>query len=277
MIIFDCFTFFNELDLLEFRLKLLDSTVDKFVICESNITFSGKPKPYYFEENMARYDKWMHKIIYLPIEQTTEGIEFRQVTSYSPDNGPFLLEHQQRNSLSYANEYIEDNDLVLIGDLDEIPDPNSIKAISKIGVTSPISLSMLFHYYYMNCQVLGYDRIWSGTIACPGDYFKNTTPQYLRDNRNHLPKLPASGWHFSYLGGVEKVKTKIQSFAHTEFNRPDITSEDNISKAIENGTDVFNRPGVSYKLVGLEEYPDFLKDLMIQYPQFVKYAATIDS
>ncbi|HWR33198.1 MAG TPA: hypothetical protein VN451_06725, partial [Chitinophagaceae bacterium] len=62
---FDCFTFFNELDLLEFRLKLLDRQVDHFVIAESNLTHSGNSKPFYFEENKARFDRWKQKIIYI--------------------------------------------------------------------------------------------------------------------------------------------------------------------------------------------------------------------
>ena len=61
MKVIDCFTFFNELDLLEFRLKFLDQHVDMFVVAESNLTHSGKPKPYYFEENKKRFDHWMHK------------------------------------------------------------------------------------------------------------------------------------------------------------------------------------------------------------------------
>jgi len=85
MKVFDCFTFFNELDLPELRLKLLDDYVDWFVLTESNLTFSGKDKSYYFEENKNRYAPWLHKIIHIKARQSREGMDFSSVeTSYNP-------------------------------------------------------------------------------------------------------------------------------------------------------------------------------------------------
>lgn len=270
--VFDCFTFFNELDLLEFRLQYLDSSVDYFIISESNLTFSGKSKPYNFKDNAHRFDKWKHKIIYLPIEQSTEGLSFEDVKTYTPTNGPWMLESQQRYALSYASNMMADTDLVMLGDIDEIPDPKVIERYSNIThhMESPISLSMLFHYYYMNCQNEGFERWWNGTVLSTGAMFKEFNPQGLRDDRNHFFRETEAGWHFSYLGGVEKIRQKIQSFSHTEFNTPDITSDENIIKAMEEGLDVLKRPGVSYKFYPLDYYPDDLKILMEQYPQFIK-------
>jgi beta-1,4-mannosyl-glycoprotein beta-1,4-N-acetylglucosaminyltransferase len=280
MKVFDCFTFFNEIDLLELRLRLLSDVVDKFVICESNFTFSGNSKSYNFENNRERFKQWESKIIYLPIEQTKEDMTFEKVSTYSPTNGPFLMEYQQRNALLYATELMDDDDIVLMGDLDEIPDPKAVTALVqsgalKKGSNDTISLCMLFHYYYMNCQVEGHDRDWLGTVSCRSEFFKKNGPQYLRDNRKYFPILPNAGWHFSYLGGLEKVKTKIESFAHTELNRPDITSEQNILNAISKGVDVFKREGVSYKTVPISIYPDSIRSLMLEYPQFIKNEVTI--
>lgn len=281
--VFDCFTFFNETDLLEFRLRLLSDVVDKFVICESNYTHSGKLKPYNYQDNMSRYSKWEDKIIYLPIEQSIEDLNFDKVNTYTPTNGAWVLENQQRLALLYAAEMMSDEDLVLVGDLDEIPDPKAITALKQSGIiingiNNAVSFPMLFHYYYMNCQMEGYDRIWNGTVACFADYFKEVGPQHLRDNRNHFTKLPVNaGYHFSYLGGPDKVKTKIESFAHTEFNRPDITSESNIKNALNKGQDVFRRPGISYTVSPVEKYPEPFKSLMLQYPQFIKDETTFPS
>lgn len=279
--VFDCFTFFNELDLLEFRLRLLSDVVDKFVICESNLTFSGNTKPYNFQDNRERFKNWEDKIIYLPIEQDKEGMTFEKVSKYSPNNGPFLLEYQQRNALLYASELMKDEDVVLMGDLDEIPDPRAITGLIQSdiilnGINNAVSFPMLFHYYYMNCQMEGYDRIWNGTVACFADYFKEAGPQHLRNIRNNFTRIPViAGYHFSYLGGPDKVKTKIESFAHTEFNRPDITSDDNIINAINNGQDIFKRNGLSYKVVPVSEYPEPIRSLMLEYPQFIKDEVTI--
>jgi len=70
--IYDCFCFFNELEILELRLNILDSVVDKFVICESTVTHTGQPKKMYFEENKDRFSKFLHKIIHLKISDTPD-------------------------------------------------------------------------------------------------------------------------------------------------------------------------------------------------------------
>ena len=270
--VFDCFTFFNELDLLEFRLKYLDPYVDYFIICESNITFSGNSKPYNLKENMDRFSKWKHKMIYLPIEQSTEGLVFEKITTHTPTNGPWMIESQQRYALSYANNMISDTDLVILGDIDEIPNGKVIERYTNIShhMETPISLSMLFHYCYMNLQNEGFERWWNGTILSTGAMFKEINPQALRDDRNHFPREAEAGWHFSYLGGLDKIRTKIQSFSHTEFNRPDITSDENIIAAMEEGKDILNRSNIFYKLYPLDYYPEDLRALMLEYPQFIK-------
>jgi beta-1,4-mannosyl-glycoprotein beta-1,4-N-acetylglucosaminyltransferase len=268
MKIIDCFTFFNELDLLEFRLKLLDEQVDHFVIAESNLTHSGQLKPFYFEENKARFDPWEQKIIYIPLKQTTDGLVFtNNEITYDPGSASWKLENEQRNSLAAANSIIGDDDLVLLSDLDEIPDPAILKKI-KPG-HEPVSLSQLFHYYFLNCQNIGNERWWNGTIASTGKQFKDLGPQQLRDKRNDYPRIKKAGWHFSYIGGLEKIKEKIRSFAHTEFNKEEYLSDNHILEAMEQGKDIFKRPGVHYKFFPLAYYPRYLKKVMLQYPALV--------
>jgi len=262
--IIDCFTFFNELDLLEFRLKLLNSHVDHFVIAESNLTHSGQPKPFYFEENKARFEQWKEKIIYLLVKQNTEGLVFNSETSYNPQSAAWKLENGQRNALAAAKNIIADDDLVFLSDLDEMPDPVRLRKINP--VSGPVALSMLFHYYFLNCQGAGHERWWNGTIASTGKQFKATTPQELRDKRNDLPIVKNAGWHFSYLGGLEKIKQKIRSFAHTEFNKEEFLSDENIIEAMEKGKDIFKRPGVHYQFVSPLYYPGYLGNIMQQYP-----------
>jgi len=274
MRVFDCFTFFNEGELLKFRLEYLKDSVDHHVIVESNLTHNGTPKPYHFLEIVDSIDEELaNKIIYYPIEQSTEGLVFNNVDRYSPEDGSWFLENQHRNSLAYikTTATISRDDIFLVSDLDEIPDRAAINYLKdRMTPNDKVALSMLFHYYYMNCQNVGYERFWNGTVVVKGEEFINTTPQELRNLRNHLPALPNAGYHFSFLGGVEKIRKKIQSFAHTEFNRPDITSDENIIRAIENGEDVFKRPGVSYKFVDVEEYPEDIKSIMKKFPQFIK-------
>ncbi len=281
MKIIDCFTFFNELDLLEFRLKLLNDYVDHFVIAESNLTHSGQPKPFYFEENKARFEQWKDKITYLPVKQTTEGLVFSSETSYNPQSAAWKLENEQRNALSEANKIINDKDLVILSDLDEMPDPFLLRSAKRWGSITvgvppllrslfykkePLVLSQLFHYYFLNCQNTGQERWWNGSIVSSGQQLKTLTPQGLRDKRNSYKRIPKAGWHFSYLGGLEKIKQKIRSFAHTEFNKEEFLNDENILKAMEEGKDIFNRPGVQYKFYPLAYYPAGLRKVMKQYP-----------
>ena len=63
MKIYDCFIFFNELDLLEIRLKTLEKVVDYFLLVEATKTHRGQDKPLYFNENKERFKKWEKKII----------------------------------------------------------------------------------------------------------------------------------------------------------------------------------------------------------------------
>lgn len=268
MKIIDCFTFFNELDLLEFRLKFLDKYIDHFVIAESNLTHSGKEKPYHFEAAKKRFEPWLHKITYIPLKQTTSGLDFTpKETTYNPQGAAWKLENEQRNALSVAATLAGENDLVLISDLDEIPNPFLLKKINLQN--EPVALSMLFHYYFFNCQHVGANRWWNGSILCSGNQFKQTSPQQLRDNRNVYKSIPKAGWHFSYLGGLESIKYKIQSFAHTEFNKEEYLKDHNILKAIEEGRDIFNRPDTMYKFVSPHFYPNYLRLFMQQYPAFL--------
>lgn len=269
MTVYDCFTFFNELDLLKIRLELLKDSVDYHVIVESNLTHSGKEKPYYIEENWESFKNWKNKIIYVKIEQTTEGLSFNKVNKYTPEDASWQLENQQRNGIHCVKDMPSDEDLVLLGDLDEIPDPEAILTVKEhIRKGHPLSLTMLFHYYYLNCQNIGYDRYWNGTVVCKGIDFKNTLPQEHRNNRNAYPKVPNGGYHFSFLGGAEKIKQKIEAFAHTEYNTEDVKSEENIRLAIEEGKDIFNRPGVEYEVVSIGHYPKVIRDIMVRYPQY---------
>lgn len=267
MKVIDCFTFFNELDLLEFRLRLLDEVVDHFVIAESNLTHAGQPKPYHFLQAGPRFERWRKKIRYVQVEQSADGLVFDRVESYNPGTAAWKLENEQRDALAQARELGSGEDLFIVGDLDEMPDPRILKKVMpRLG---PRVLSQLFHYYYMNCQLLGREKMWNGSIVTPGRDFQILSPQTLRDRRHEWPLIRRGGWHFSYLGGLEKIRYKILSFAHTEFNRAEFTSDENILRALREGRDLFGRPGMRYQFYSLYFYPRFLRELMREYPAFI--------
>ena len=123
MKIIDCFSFFNELELLEIRLNILDQYVDKFVLVEAAKTQTLKDKPFVFEENKSRYEKFLDKIVHVKLDEgmCPEG-EFKD---YSDD---WSMEHFQRNGAHIGVERLnlELDDIILISDLDEIPNLTEI-------------------------------------------------------------------------------------------------------------------------------------------------------
>ena len=269
MRVFDCFTFFNELDLLEFRLKFLDSYVDYFVIAEADKTFSGNEKELILNQNLSRFNKWKDKIILIKVDFDLENVLINQSElKHNIENGSWKLESFQRNALKNIPIPINDDDIFLVGDLDEIPKPQLIKKAGKINC--PIVFKMKHYNYFMNFRMKGFKAGWKGTVALSGELFKKTTPQELRDIRTDMKRIRNAGWHFSYLGGIKSIQTKLKSFSHTEYNKEEYVNDEIILKALKNGTDVLKRKGVSFKTVNLLFFPKQLRVLIREYPHFIK-------
>ena len=125
--IFDCFTFFNELDLLEIRLHTLKDVVDKFVIAEATRTHTGKPKELVFDKNRSRFAEFKDKIVHVVVDNLLPEEEVSK-DSY---NLPWINENRQRNALIKGLSNVDDGDVIIVSDVDEIPRPERIaEAIS---------------------------------------------------------------------------------------------------------------------------------------------------
>ncbi|MBR6127203.1 hypothetical protein IKQ21_05910 [bacterium] len=262
--IYDCFTFFNELDLLEIRLNYLNEIVDKFVLVEMNKTHSNIFKPLYFEENKQRFKKFLKKIIHIKIT------EYPKDYDYKHEHSSWFLENYQRDSIMQGLKDAKDNDIVIISDVDEIP---SIKAIKeyKRGIGFCRQKMM---YYFLNNQNTEEPYWTNGTrighlsdlknpnykiypeLGCY--YTRKGLPTYFRFCFGHM--IEDGGWHFSYLGGTEAIMNKIRSFAHQEFNTEKIVSEEAIFKAMTSGQDILGRKYI-YKPVPFDEtFPKYILD-----------------
>ena len=112
--IYDCFTFFNELDLLEIRLNVLNDVVDRFVLVEATKTHSGKDKPLYFNDNKERYKAFQHKVIHVIVDD------------YPPFVTAWTYENHQRNAILRGLTQANPDDAIMISDLDEIPRPDLV-------------------------------------------------------------------------------------------------------------------------------------------------------
>jgi beta-1,4-mannosyl-glycoprotein beta-1,4-N-acetylglucosaminyltransferase len=163
--IYDCFTFFNELLLLEVRLNTLNSVVDKFVLVESPYTHSGNNKPLYFEQAKDRpeFAKFKNKIIHIIVEniplrnhwrnenrQELLKCEPRQPINAKPATGIWQNENHQRRCIKRGLTNLQPDDIVLVSDLDEIPNPDIFPIIQT--KQKPCILKQKDYYYYLNCR-----------------------------------------------------------------------------------------------------------------------------
>jgi len=248
--IIDCFTFFNELDILEIRLNTLDQYVDYFVLVEASKTQSLKDKAFFFEENKERYSKFLSKIVHVKLKK------------YPQENG-WAMENFQRNSISGGLNLLnlQDEDIILISDVDEIPDLSNIKLEDiKSKITA---FEMSYHTFHLNLTTE--NKSWIGTVATNWKSFNKTTPQKLRNIKDSIHRVK-SGWHLGYMGGKEMVYTKFFSCIEP-FNKSLIPDFDSFSadfdrKIKHNGSFLFSdKKDDSIKLVQCQ----------ISYPYLPKY------
>lgn len=195
--IVDAVTFYNEIDMLKLRLEYLDPIVDYFVIVESTVTHKGEPKKLYFSEHESEFQPWMHKIRRVIVEDNPT------------DPNPWSRENHQRNCITRGLDGIDDDAIVMISDVDEIPNP---KAIQQQDVT--YSLDMITFNYSLK-YIQAFEK-WFGTVVTHKKDVMEKGGQYFRDKRWKFPYVEFAGWHFTSFGDLEFVTNKLKNFAHCD-------------------------------------------------------------
>lgn len=269
----DCFMFNNELDLLELRLNELDSVVDQFVLVESTHTFSALPKPLYFNENKSKFKKFLPKIRHIVYDGP-----FQLVSLGAFDQTPcHTNERNQRDAIMRGLDGCGPEDVVWLSDLDEIPCSEGAEWIPE----PKFVFNMKIYIYFMNYRV---HKDSGGTVAVRFDAI--TTPNELMLARSWGP-FRDGGWHFSYMGGAEKISKKFESICHQEYNNPEARDIDNIKRTISAGGSVFSLPDqtdyMRYnwgwpeddKLLHLEEvddsFPRYMVDNIDKFEHLIAY------
>jgi beta-1,4-mannosyl-glycoprotein beta-1,4-N-acetylglucosaminyltransferase len=277
MKIFDTFTFYNELDLLELRMNILGDIVDYFVINESTITFTGKKKPLYFAENKERFKKWQDKIIHHvlddnneTLEKYWEGVPYHR--SMMEDDIYKLPLHYQRacfhkDSAIYALlDHAQDDDIILTSDADEIANPEAIKAIDEWF--DPINHYVLkgpVYYYYLNLLC---EKEWMGTRVSTMKMLKTMSVDKLRQSHQDAWKVEDGSWHWSFFGDADTVRAKMDAYEHQENNLPQF--RDSMEERIEKGIDPFGRDYLyTPQVVPIDDtFPEYIiknKDKLAKY------------
>ena len=259
MKIYDCFTFFNELDLLEFRLRELYDHVDCFVIIEADRTFQNKEKPFYYRDNIDRFRPWLDKILSISI------------TGMPVDTDTWGRERYQRDTILNGLDQANSEDIIMIGDVDEIPRTETIERLRNSTQSIWGFRMPLFNFkfnYMMHTQ--DYYTVWSGAIRrsllnSPEDFRRmrhilNQCPYNFSDDNVQI--IEHAGWHFTYLGSEDFAKDKIQSFAHDETNRPEVLDQLDIEDSIQRGVGII-RTNKDYRFTPVA-CDDYLPKTLIQ-------------
>ena len=269
MKIYDCFTFYNELDLLELRLTELYNSVDHFVIVESNQTFTNIPKSFLFEQNKSRYARFMDKIIHVRVDDMPN----------SPN--PWDNEHFQRNAIVRGLVGADPNDIVIVSDADEIIRAAAVDYIRTSEQTIFALRMPLFNFKlnYMRRNAGRYD-VWA--MAVRAGAFADITPNSLRDMRfgfstaghryrnNGCEVIEHGGWHFGYFGDYAYLQDKARSFSHQEVNTPEFIAQIDPEASIAKRTSWKQDSSDRYEIVQLDSYfPQELLDNTQQYQQWI--------
>jgi Glycosyltransferase family 17 len=257
--IWDVFPFFNELETLDIRLNVHGPYVDRFVLVEAHRTHNNQPKPLYYEQNKHLFEKFHNRIIHV-------------VANFDSDN-PWRCESIQRDTPAIRGlDGLRDEDTIVHTDCDEIVD------FRKVGTVDGFyQVHMKMYHYYLNVLRGGWDlpQIFRGSD------FKRLGSRFheVRYHREHPdgPQQAAfkdAGWHFSYMGGPQRIKTKIESFSDQKFNRPDLTSLAAITERVQNFKDVLGRgPEEDFWLkkveINEENHPNYVVENQVKFAHMI--------
>ncbi len=259
MKLIDCFMYFDEDLVLDIRLNTLNREVDKFIIAEATRNHAGLPKKLNFK--IENFQKFKDKIQYVVVDDLPVNVKSEKKGWH--DN--HVRDQFQRNALARGYKNFDERDLIMISDIDEIPDPEKIKLFDiKNKYACFLQKNFQSKINLLNIT----DENWVGTKICQK---KNLiSPQWLRSLkikersfwnifRDKKPQIILNGgWHFSFLKDAESIRSKIISYSHQEYNTEELTNIDNIKKQILKREDLFKRD-IKYKIVDLDNtFPNYI-------------------
>ena len=224
MNIVDIFPYFNEKELLELRINLLQDHVDKFIICDANRTHSGKPKEFTLKTTLNELNLLSEKIKIIEVD----------LSIYDNDNSPLGNWKRERFQRNAAQHFINTDDVCIVSDCDEIINPNFIKYYVKSALSALdyiLRIPMINLCGKANLQVLDENynsRQSSAAYICLHNHIKQYSLSEMREiytltsyNQKNIwltdnNKIENAGWHFSWMGDAERMINKYQSFMHCD-------------------------------------------------------------
>ena len=219
--------YYDEDLILDIRLNALNKYVSKFIICEANFNHNGTKKKFNFD--IKNFSEFSEKIIYLPLENQPKNLKDIEKSDNKLIKNSKILdnalkrENFQRNFLLNGIKEFNDEDLILISDLDEIPNLKNFVYKSKITL-----FEQKMYYYKLNLVYPNF--IWYGSKVCKKKDLYN--PQWLRNVKskkypswrldilfsktkyNKIKIIKDGGWHFSNIKNPEMINLKMKNFLH---------------------------------------------------------------
>ncbi|WP_415284488.1 hypothetical protein [Candidatus Pelagibacter sp. Uisw_130] len=256
MKIYDCFMYFDEEVVADVRLHTLNEFVDYFVIVESKFTHKGEPRKLKFDHK--KFEKFKEKIIYIIDEKVYPQTQEIQTEDSEDEKSIKLIfnatyrENGQRNLLHTGLKEANDEDLILISDVDEIP---KLTGLNFKNINEKIILFKQDMFYYKFNLWLP-NLIWTGTKACRKKNLIN--PQWLRNIKdrkysffridtlfsstkfNSIKIINDGGWHFTNIKTPKEIELKFRSYLHhREFDLNPL-SANQIGEIIKNKKAIYN-------------------------------------
>ena len=282
MKVFDSIIFFNELELLEMRLNILNDVVDYFVVTESPFTVSGNEKPLYYAENKDRFGKFNDKIIHhvteeIPndynhlLEKTKFHCAYKENDPYGTPMIDLPVRYQRalfnRNNSAFGIEKgnPKPEDIIITSDADEILDPRVLENLDWFDGYNHYVATGPAYYFKLNFK---YQDDWMGPRICNWFKLSDTTVDQLRQDHRNAYRIEDAAWHFSFLGDADNFKLKLASYEHTENNSASVTA--NAEEKVERGLDPLGR-GQMYQAVPIDDtYPEYILKNQEKYSSLIK-------
>lgn len=279
--VYDCIPFFNEVDILKLRLHIMDPYVDRFVIEEATMTFSGEPKELCFEKNREMFREFLPKITYVVVRDTP-------VHAITHERDYF-----QKNHLVEGLKDAGPDDVIIFGDADEIPNPETLKKlIGNFDKTKVYHLAQRNFYGFLNMEeksgtlmsitgefpeIAQKDRKWLGTKVFSVQNIPEEGVVRMRDlipvTDERSVRVADGGWHFGYMGGdhetnaARRIGVKVKAAAHQEYNDREILAE-TMDRLIL-GQDIFGRNARFERVEIDDSYPAYLRENISDYRHLV--------
>ena len=256
MKIYDCFMYYDEDLVADLRFNILNKYITEFIVVESKFTHSGEKRELLFDIN--KYSKFKNKINYIVLENEPENLEtINDKDSIDKKNSKYIMnalkrENFQRNAISRGLKKVNPDDLILISDVDEIPD------LSNLNLENINDEIILFkqNFYYYKFNLMLEDLPWLGTKACKHKMLKS--PQWLRNIKDkkypfwrldilfsdkkysNIKFVENGGWHFSNMKTPAEIEKKMRTYLHHREYDINPLGEEKIKQIIDNKKSIYN-------------------------------------